>query len=75
MANAPFLAFAHSASTLNFAVQASGDGWQGGDNESWGIDALSVRLQEPAPVSVPEPGSLGALVGVGLLSLVRRRRG
>ena len=75
MANAPFLSFAHSASTLNFTVQASGAGWQGGDNESWGIDALSIRLQDAVPVPAPESGSLGALAGVGLLVSVLRRRG
>lgn len=37
-------AIPHSASSLTIAFFASGNGWEGGTNESWAIDNLRVRL-------------------------------
>jgi hypothetical protein len=74
-ANDPALAFAHSASTLRIGFQAAGNGFQFGTDESWGIDALRVDVndQVAGPTPVPEPSSL-ALLGLGLAAAARRRR-
>jgi hypothetical protein len=69
----------HTASTAVIDFFAGGGGWQGGFDESWGIDNLRVSANfSPSASPVPEPGSL-ALWGIGgLSSLViaawRRRR-
>lgn len=55
-------------STLSFF--ASGGGWQGGTDESWGIDNLKVTAETVN--EVPEPSSLW-LLGAGLLGLAGRR--
>jgi hypothetical protein len=39
----------HSASTLTIEWFASGDGWQGGLDESWAIDNLEINIDEPPP--------------------------
>lgn len=60
------LEFAHTGSTLTIDFWASGPEWQGGDDESFGIDNLSVTL-------VPGPGAAGAmLIAAGFAT--RRRR-
>jgi hypothetical protein len=41
----------HSRDTVMISFFASGSGWQGGDDESWGIDDLTVELD-----SVPRRG-------------------
>ena len=50
----------HSAKSLTIEWFASGDGWQGGDDESWAIDNLEVVLEKKvAPEKicvVNEPG-------------------
>lgn len=67
MSTAPYLTFAHTASTLTVGIQASGSGWQGGDDEGWGVDALKITYDGiPA---VPEP-STWAMLGAGLAGLV-----
>ena len=67
----------HTASTLTVSWFASGAGWQGGSDESWAIDNLSVSINA-APAATPEPGTLALLVTSGLtgtgLFLRRRRR-
>jgi len=67
-------AIAHSASTLTIDILATGAGWQGGSDESWGMDNFRVTVDTMA-VAVPEPITI-ALFGFGLggLGLVRRRR-
>lgn len=73
--DARLTSIAHTASTLTVELFASGSGWQGGTDESWGIDNLAVTINATATVPVPEPMPLAAL-GLGLAGiwLMRRRR-
>lgn len=59
---------AHTTSTVTIEWFASGGGWQGTTDESWGID--NVRITTNA---VPEPTTL-TLIAIGALGLVRRLR-
>lgn len=59
---------AHSASTLTITFWSSGAGWQGGEDESWGIDNLRISSD-----FVPAPGAM-ALLLMGGVGLSRRRR-
>ena len=52
----------HTASTLTIDFFADGAGFQGGTNESWGIDNLSVSLNG---VPIVNPASSDTLVGNG----------
>jgi len=74
MSTAGFLTFAHTASTLTIAIQASGDGWQGGDDEAWGVDALHITY-DGVP-AIPEPSTWALMVaGAGMLgAAVRTKR-
>lgn len=56
----------HTASSVVIEFTAAGDGWQGGSDESWGIDNLGVSV-------VPAPGAAG-LLGLVTLAAARRRR-
>jgi hypothetical protein len=58
----------HSADTLTLELFADGPHWQGGADESWGVDNLLVEVPEPAPFAE-------ALVGAALLVGFARRRG
>ncbi|MCM8610716.1 PEP-CTERM sorting domain-containing protein [Accumulibacter sp.] len=75
MGSASFLNLAHTGSTLTFGIQAAGAGWQGGGDESWGIDSFSITLNGVGGGgnNVPEPASL-ALLGLGLAGLGFGRR-
>jgi hypothetical protein len=72
------LTFNTSASTLTISFQAHGSGFQGGSDESWGIDNLSLTLNDvrtTAP-AVPEPATWAMmLTGFGLVGGALRRRG
>lgn len=59
---------AHSATTLTITFWSSGEGWQGGEDESWGIDNLRISGD-----FVPAPGAM-ALLLMGGAGLCRRRR-
>lgn len=60
----------HTANSVNIRFFASGAGWQGGGDESFGLDKLLISVNTS---DVPEPGSI-ALLGLGLASLALRRR-
>lgn len=72
MGTAPVMTFAHTGSTLTLALQASGTGWQGGSDESWGIDAIHITYDAQP---VPEPSTWALMVaGVGLMGAATRRK-
>jgi hypothetical protein len=66
---------AHTSSTLTIRWFASGAGWQGGMDESFGLDRVSVSLVGGG-TAVPEPGALSLLLAgtVPALLWARRRR-
>jgi len=74
MGTAGFLTFAHTASTLTLGIRASGNGWQGGPDEYWGIDDLRINITGVNVNPMPEPGSLALLLAAGLAALAVRRR-
>jgi len=57
----------HTADSVTIAFFASGDGWQGGGDESFAIDTVSVSVI-PAPLA----GSMGLVLG-SVLALCRPR--
>lgn len=61
------LTVAHSASSVTIEFFASGTGWQGGDDESFGLENVGVTVR-----GVPAPGAL-ALFGLAGLGARRRR--
>lgn len=66
----PGLVFAHTGSTLKIGFQAGGAGWQGGSDEAWGIDNLTVSVS-----AVPEPASVALmLAGLAVTAGAARRR-
>jgi PEP-CTERM motif len=71
----PALTIAHTGSTLKLDFYAGGAGWQGGSDESWSIDNLSIDISTRSVGAVPEPATL-LLFGSGLLgfSAFRRRK-
>lgn len=58
----------HTGDDLTIRIYAYGNGWQGGADESWGIDNLGVSVN-----NIPAPGA-AALLGVAGLVTGRRRR-
>lgn len=70
MGTASFLSFAHTGSSLTLGMRASGAGWQGGNDEFWGLDSLSVSVS-----NVPEPATAALALVAGLAAFgIRRRR-
>lgn len=59
---------AHTASTVTIEFFASGVGWQGGIDESWGMDNLSVSA-----TTVPIPGAFW-LLGSAMCGLLFKRQ-
>ncbi len=71
MSTAPFLSFAHTASTLTLDIRASGGGWQGGADEAWGLDKVLLSYT----AGVPEPASWAMMIaGFGVVGGAARRR-
>ncbi len=56
-----FQAIQHTASTLTIEWFASGDGWQGSYDESWGIDNVEVLVMGPTPAEQASWGRVKAL--------------
>ena len=77
LTGASFLNFSHTADTITFGIQAGGAGWQGGSDESWGIDDIKVTLRgvERGAGPVPEPGTWAMMIaGFGAVGFAMRRR-
>jgi hypothetical protein len=74
MSGDPLLSFVHTASTLTIGFQFTGGGFQGGGDESWGIDDLRVDLSgvETHPTPVPEPATF-LMIGAPLAFFAVRR--
>lgn len=65
-----FTNIAHTSDSLILSFITAGAGWEGGTNESFGIDNISISLNGVS--AVPEPTIFG-IFGLGLLALLRRR--
>ena len=77
MSTAPFLSFAHTGSSLNLLFRAAGAGWQGGDDEGYGLDNVVLTYDgvRAPPGGVPEPTSWALMIaGFGLAGTALRRR-
>jgi hypothetical protein len=74
MSTASFLSFAHTSSTLTLSFQASGAGWQGGTDEFWGVDSLSISTRGGGN-PVPEPATWALVMIAGLAAAATRRQG
>ncbi len=61
----------HTADTVIIQFFASGAGWQGGGDESWGMDNLKIQVS--SSTVVPLPGSI-LLLGFGLARLLGGRQ-
>lgn len=76
MSTAGGLSFAHTASTFTLGIRAGGSGWQGGADESWGIDNLKITatLRDPTG-AIPEPATWAMMIlGFGAAGTAMRRR-
>lgn len=68
-----FQNLSHSSDTLTLSFTAAGPLWEGGINESFAIDNISISLN--GVTAVPEPGSLASLLsGLMAFGLMRWRR-
>ena len=75
LGTSPNLTFAHTGSTLTLSIFAYGGGWQGGSDEAWAIDNLSVTLSGTPTGGVPEPATWALLMlGFGAIGYSLRRR-
>ena len=67
------LSIPNSASTLSLSINAYGAGWQGGTDEAWGLDALTITY-EPAGSPNPVPGPLPLLGLITTFKISRKIR-
>jgi hypothetical protein len=76
MAPSPaLLSIPHSANTLSLSINAYGAGWQGGTDEAWGLDALTITyVPADSPNPVPGPLPLLGLITTFKISRKIRRR-
>lgn len=76
MSGASGLTFAHTASTFTLGIRAGGTGWQGGADESWGIDNIKVTATlRDQTGAIPEPGTWALMIlGFGAAGAALRRR-
>ncbi len=66
--------FAHSSDSLLLDMFADGAGWQGGTDESWAIDNLTVTTSSVSAVPLPASGlMLGSLLA-GLMGWRKLRK-
>lgn len=71
MGSSPALALIpHTSSSLLLEIGAYGNGWQGADDEAWGVDSLTITYEPPRANTVPAPLPL---LGVGSAFALRRR--
>lgn len=74
MSTASALTFTHTGSTFVLGLQAGGAGWQGGSDESWGLDNLLIQT-DTVGGGVPEPASWALmLLGFGGMGAALRHR-
>lgn len=70
MSTSTLSTFAHTSSNLTFGLRFGGAGFQGGFDESWGFDNLSITV-----AGIPEPANWAMLIaGFGLVGAMARRR-
>lgn len=66
---------AYAGTTVTYRFRATGEGWTGGADESWGVDNFRVTLTPPVVGAIPEPETYALmLAGLATLSAVVRRR-
>jgi hypothetical protein len=67
--------FAHTGSTLDFEFRATGSGWQGGDDEGYGVDNVLFTYDGVHTGGIPEPATWATMIaGFGLAGASLRRR-
>jgi hypothetical protein len=75
MGAAPFLTFAHTGSTLDLEFRVVGAGWQGSDDEGFGLDNVVITYDGVRTPGVPEPATWGLMIaGFGMAGTALRRR-
>ncbi len=66
--------YADNASSLAIEWYADGSGWQGGYDEAWAIDNITVTLHGVDTPTVPVPGAVSlSMLGMGFIGWLKRR--
>ena len=68
--------FPHVSSTFGLSINFGGAGFQGGIDESWGLDNFALSaIYDDGPGGVPEPATWAMLIaGFGMVGATMRRR-